>query len=157
MEDPKQIVYGLALRGRRVDRCFERQQMPACLAEVLVALGEIVVEETVQLSVPGHGFSTGADRPASSSRAVSASTVWQKGLGQVRRRPCLLRGLPAGIVAACGQHDDRQLPHRGLLPHEPQHVDAVHVRHVEVEHEQRHRRNHELLDRLETARRFGEC
>ena len=43
-----------ALGARRTERRFEREQVTPRIAEMLVALGEIVVQEPVELEIGGH-------------------------------------------------------------------------------------------------------
>ena len=68
-------------------------------------------------------------------------------------QPLALAALLAFLLAPAV----RRLEHRGApRPHELQDFEAVHVRHIKVEHDQRHRGKAELLDRFETAGSFDD-
>jgi hypothetical protein len=53
VEHAKEIVCRLALGTGRAHGRFERQQVAARIGEMLVALGEVVVEESVELRTKG--------------------------------------------------------------------------------------------------------
>ena len=69
----------------------------------------------------------------------------KKWLRQIQRGAGVHRGTPALVVATCRQHDDGQRAVGGMAPHELQHLDAVHVGHIEVEDHQARRHEYPLI------------
>jgi hypothetical protein len=96
-------------------------------------------------------------RPGEQGAGVAGQHIRRERLGEIQRRAGGDGGGPAFLVAACRQHDDRQAPEGRMLADEREHFEAVHVRHVEIEHHQRCRTKRELLDRFKSARRLGEA
>ena len=124
---------------------------------MLLALGEVVVHEAGD-EVPRRLMAppcTPAAPRATSARAWSASaaarTAWS-GRATRRRRSAAARlaSSPRVVSTMTGRRAER-----GVAAHELQHLEAVHVRHVEVEDHQRDRSQRQLLDRLEPAGRLA--
>src|SRR5262249_44390528 len=82
--------------------------------------------------------------------------LWGKRLAEVSAGALLRRRLPAGVIAAGRQHNNGKALVLRLTSDESQDVDAVHVWHIEVEHDQLNGRNGQLFDRFESRCGFDE-
>ena len=163
MEAAEQLLEQSAFLAGTADGALEPEQGPADDDEVLFALGEVVVEESGDEIVPGAGHErsparAGAEvgRPAEQRIHVGRQRAGSERLGQEQRGAARQGGLTAGLVAARGEHDDGQGLEGLTLADELEHVEPVHVGHVEVEHDQVGGRDHQALDRLEPGAGLAE-
>ena len=130
------------------DRLLEHEQRPADDREMLLSLGEVVVEEAVEEL--GHRAPWNGGR--STLTRFGQQGLRRERLGQVSGRARLHRGGARLVVVASGEHDDREVSKFLVGSHEAQHLQPVHVGHVQVEHDQVDRRERELFDGFEPRR-----
>ena len=141
---------------------LDLQQNPPHRGQVLVALREVVVHELGEEVRSSrlrarHACLREMRAPSASRRPIrSDNSAGTNGLVMYAVAPAAiaasrLESSPRVVNTTTG----RRL-HPRMTPHELEHLEAVQIRHVEVQDHQRHRLQGQLLDRLETARRLAE-
>ena len=139
----------------------EHQQTSPDREEMLVGLGEVVVHERrFERRVPvGHGLGY---RGVSGRRVQQLSNrrhqeARRERLGQVRRRAGLQHRFAARLITARRQDHHRKSAVLAVRAQESQHVQPVHVGHVQVEHDHPHRMSGERLDGLQSRAGLDEA
>ena len=120
----------------------EVEQQAPDVRQVLVALGEVVVHELGGEGVVAHG--RGSIRPA----CLLGQPLRRERFGEIDRRARGQGRAAARLVAARRQHDHRQRLEHRVTANECEHLETVHVGHVEIEDHQRDGAERELLARL---------